>query len=57
MKEPYISRELMEYLKATFPNQLPSQDDVDLGMIRKLQGIQHVINVLEGLHKSQNDME
>lgn len=57
MKEPYISKELLEYLKATFPNSLPMQDDVDLGTVRKAQGIQHVINVLEGLFNSQQNME
>lgn len=57
MKEPFISIELLEYLRATFPNSLPLRDDIDLGEIRKMQGIQHVITVLEGLHKTQQNME
>ena len=57
MKKPYISRELLEYLKAIFPNQLPMKDDIDLGTVRKLQGTQHVINVLEGLFNKQQNME
>lgn len=57
MKEPYISIELLEYLRATFPNSLPMRDDINLGDIRKAQGIQHVINVLEGLFNSQQNME
>lgn len=57
MKEPFISIELLEYLRSTFPNSLPLRDDIDLGEIRKMQGIQHVITVLEGLHKTQQNME
>lgn len=57
MKEPYISIELLEYLRQTFPNSLPMQDDIDLGEVRRRQGIQHVINVLEGLHNEQQNME
>lgn len=57
MKEPYISIELLEYLKHIFPNQIPMQDNIDLGEVKKLQGIQHVINVLQGLHNTQQNME
>ena len=57
MKEPYISIELLEYLKATFPNQLPMRDDIELGEVKKMQGIQHVINVLQGLHNIQQNLE
>ena len=57
MKEPYISVELLEYLKHIFPNQIPMQDNIDLGEVKKLQGIQHVINVLQGLHNTQQNME
>jgi hypothetical protein len=57
MKEPYISIELLEYLKDTFPSSLPLRDDIDIGEVRRLQGIQHVINVLDGLFKEQQNME
>ncbi len=57
MKEPYISVDLIEYLKVTFPNSLPLRDDIDIGEVRRLQGIQHVINVLDGLFKEQQNME
>ena len=53
MNEPYISIELLNYLKATFPNSLPMLDDINVGDIRHLQGIQHVISVLEQLHQVQ----
>ena len=53
MNEPYISIELLNYLKATFPNSLPMRDDITVGEVRHLQGIQHVISVLEQLHQVQ----
>lgn len=57
MKTPYISIELLEYLKGTFPNSVPMSDDVDLGMVKKMQGIQTVINLLEATHKKQQKMD
>ena len=57
MKEPYVSKELLEYLKEAFPNHLPMNHDIDLGMIRNLQGKQYVISVLEALFNKQQRME
>lgn len=53
MNEPYVSIELVNYLKATFPNSLPMRDDITVEEVRRLQGIQHVISVLEQLHQVQ----
>lgn len=57
MNEPYITKELLDYLETTFPNQLPSQGDVELGEIRRLQGVQHVIHVLRELYRSQQNLQ
>jgi hypothetical protein len=57
MKEPFISKELLDFLTKTFPNTLPTRDDIDIGTVRKAQGTQHVINVLQGLFNQQNNVE
>jgi len=57
MKHPFVSIELLTYLRDIFPNQLPTKDDIDIEEVRRLQGIQHVITVLDGLHRQQQNLE
>ena len=54
-KEPFISSDLLTWLKTTFPNQLPTSLDIELRELSRLQGIQHVIQVLQNLHDEQNN--
>jgi hypothetical protein len=50
MKKPYVSKEILDYLKLKFPNELPSDEGVSLETIRILQGNQEVIKVLQYLY-------
>ena len=50
-----ISEELITWLEATFPNQLPTEKDFTLEQLRVLQGNQEVINVIKATYKESLD--
>lgn len=57
MKTPYVSKELLDFLKVKFPNELPTDTDVDLGTVRVLQGNQEVIKALEYFYSQHHPTE
>ena len=56
MNIPYVSRELLEILKAKYPNELPAKR-VDVDTLRELQGQQDVIRLLEYYYSQHHPQE
>jgi len=46
-----ISEDLLDWLKETFPNNLPRNNSISIEELRFLQGQQDVINVIEATYK------
>jgi hypothetical protein len=56
-KKPFISKELIEYLKGLFPDILPTRRGVSENDIAFLQGQQSVINRMELLYEDDQPEE
>lgn len=56
-KKPFISKELIEYLKGLFPDTLPTRRGVSENDIAFLQGQQSVINRMELLYEDDQTEE
>ena len=50
-----ISEDLIEWLRNTFPNKLPTDKSCSIEYIRFLQGQQEVINVITSTYKERLD--
>ena len=50
-----ISEDLLDWLKETFPNNLPRNNSISIEELRFLQGQQDVINVIEATYKESID--
>ena len=50
-----ISEDLIDWLKDTFPNKLPTDKSCSIEYIRFLQGQQEVINVIHETYKESLD--
>lgn len=51
--DPHITRELLDYLEAKFPNRIPSKS-LSLEDLHRLQGQQDVIRKLRHVHDEQS---
>ncbi len=50
---PNVPKDLLEALKAAFPNTLPDREDVTIERVRLLQGQQQVISLLSRHYDKQ----
>lgn len=56
MREPPVSRGLLQYLEETFPDRLPDTDsDISEREMWALMGHQRVIRHLRAIHKAQEE--
>lgn len=56
MSQPPVSRGLLEYLEATFPDRLPDEEPApSLQEVYFLMGQQRVIRNLRAIHKAQEE--
>ena len=56
-KKPFISKELLEYLKGLFPDTIPNRRGISDCDIAFLQGQQSVINRMELLYEDDQPEE